>query len=279
MRPFLGISGARVRRSSAKEHTIEIKKALIRRPGPRLADGLVTHVERTPVDLDLAMQQWESYVAALRSDGWECIEVDEAPDCPDAVFIEDAVVVYGRTAVITRPGADERKPETEAAERAVRALGYDVRRIEAPGTLDGGDVLKFGGQVWVGQGGRSNEEGLRQLREYLAAEGAETIGVPLTKVLHLKSAVTALPDGTVIGYEPLVDDASVWTNFREVPEESGSHVVLLGGNKLLMASSAPRTAELFRHDGYDVTTVDISEYEKLEGCVTCLSVRLRGCPA
>lgn len=257
---------------------MEIKKALVRRPGPRLAEGIVTHIDRSPVDVDLAMQQWDDYVNALHIKGWETIEVEPAPDCPDAVFIEDAVVVYGRTAVITRPGADSRKPETPAAEEAVRALGYDIKRIEAPGTLDGGDVLKFGGKVWVGQGGRSNEEGLRQLREHLAAEGAQTIGVPLTKVLHLKSAVTALPDGTVIGYEPLVDDPTVWDSFLAVPEEAGSHVVLLGDNELLMSDSAPRTAAMLRDRGYDVTEVGISEYEKLEGCVTCLSVRLRGCP-
>jgi len=117
--------------------TTEIAKALVRRPSPRLAQGLVTHIERSAIDLDLARSQWQGYVDALRSQGWETIEVDPAPDCPDSVFIEDAVVVYGRTAVVTRPGADERKPEVEAAERAVAALGYDVKRIEAPGMLDG----------------------------------------------------------------------------------------------------------------------------------------------
>ena len=196
----------------------ETTKALVRRPGPRLAEGLVTHIERTQVDVDLAQRQWEAYVAALGEAGWQAIEVDQAPDCPDVVFIEDAVVVYGPIAVVTRPGADERKPEVEAAERAVRALGYEVRRIEAPGTLDGGDVLKFGGTVWVGQGGRTNAEGLRQLREHLADQGAEVIGVPLTKVLHLKSAVTALPDGTVIGYEPLVDDPDVWQQLSRLSD-------------------------------------------------------------
>ncbi|MDO4243641.1 MAG: arginine deiminase family protein [Actinomyces sp.] len=259
--------------------TTEVTKALVRRPSPRLAEGLVTHIERSAIDLELAERQWQGYVDALHSQGWETIEVEPAPDCPDSVFVEDAVVVYGRTAVITRPGADARKPETEGAEKAVAALGYDIKRIEAPGTLDGGDVLKFGGTVWVGLGGRTNEEGVRQLREHLAAEAAETIGVPLTKVLHLKSAVTALPDGTVVGYEPLVDDPGVWDSFLAVPEESGAHVVLLGGNRILMAADAPRSAELFRSRGYEVTTVDISEYEKLEGCVTCLSVRLRGCPS
>lgn len=258
---------------------MEITKALVRRTSPRLADGLVTHIERTPVDIELAERQWQDYVEALHTNGWQTIEVEPAPDCPDSVFIEDPVFVYGDVAIVMRPGADSRKPETEAAEAAVRALGYDVRRIEAPGTLDGGDVLKFGGRVWVGQGGRSNAEGLRQLSAILAEQGAETIGVPLTKVLHLKSAVTALPDGTVVGYEPLVDDPTVWKTFLPVPEESGSHVVLLGGNRLLMAADAPRSAALFRERGFEVTEVDISEYEKLEGCVTCLSVRLRGCPA
>lgn len=257
---------------------METRKALVRRPGARLAEGLVTHIERSEVDVDLALEQWQGYVDALQSAGWETIEVDGAPDCPDAVFVEDAVVVYGRTAVITNPGADERKPETPAVERAVRDLGYDVKRIVAPGTLDGGDVLKHGGTVWVGQGGRTNAEGIRQLAEHLAPEGAEVIAVPLTKVLHLKSAVTALPDGTVIGYEPLVDDPSVWESFRAMPEEPGAHVVLLGGRTVLAASSAPESIALLRGEGLEVIEVDISEFEKLEGCVTCLSVRLRGCP-
>jgi dimethylargininase len=94
-------------------------------------------------------------------------------------------------------------------------------------------------------------------------------------VLHLKSAVTALPDGTVIGYEPLVDDAAVFDAFRPVPEEAGAHVVLLDDDRLLMAASAPKSAELFAGMGYRPVVVDISEFEKLEGCVTCLSVRLR----
>ncbi len=105
------------------------------------------------------------------------------------------------------------------------------------------------------------------------------IAVPLTKVLHLKTAVTALPDGTVIGYEPLVDDPEVWGHrFLAVPEEAGSHVVLLGGDTVLMSTSAPKTAALLEDRGLNVVTVDISEFEKLEGCVTCLSVRLRGRP-
>ncbi|HEV2797565.1 MAG TPA: N(G),N(G)-dimethylarginine dimethylaminohydrolase, partial [Nocardioides sp.] len=136
------------------------------------------------------------------------------------------------------------------------------------------------GRVWVGVGGRTNEAAVEQLRELLAPLGAEVVGVPVRKVLHLKSAVTALPDGTVVGHPPLVDDPDVWAGrFLEVPEEPGAHVVLLGGDTVLMAASAPDTAALFRDRGLEVITVDISEFEKMEGCVTCLSVRLRGVPA
>ena len=259
---------------------MDSRHALVRRPSSRLADGLVTHIERSDdVDTDLAERQWAGYVDALHSAGWTTHEVPAADECPDSVFVEDTMVVYDDLAVISRPGADERRPETDAAEAAVRAQGYRVAHIEAPGTLDGGDVLKHGGTVWVGRGGRTNDEGIAQLRAHLAPLGAEVVAVPLTKVLHLKTAVTALPDGTVIGFEPLVDDPSVWgDHFLGVPEEAGAHVVLLGDDTVLMSTSAPQTAALLEDRGLRVVAVDMSEFEKLEGCVTCLSVRLRGRP-
>lgn len=252
------------------------KRALVRRPGPRLAEGLVTHLARTPVDLDLAQRQWAAYVDALRAEGWETIEVPAADDCPDAVFVEDTVVVYGDLAVIARPGAPTRRPETAGAEATLQGLGYRVAHVAEPGTLDGGDVLKHGGTVWVGLGGRTNASGLEQLAALLAPMGARVVGVPTSRVLHLKSAVTALPDGTVIGFEPLVDDPGTWESFLPVPEEPGSHVVLLDGETVLMATSAPRTRALLEASGLRVVAVDLTEFEKLEGCVTCLSVRLRG---
>ncbi|MEU5002367.1 dimethylargininase [Streptomyces sp. NPDC021622] len=251
------------------------KKALIRRPSPRLAEGLVTHIERTPVDADLALEQWEAYAEALRAHGWETLEVEPADDCPDAVFVEDAVVVFRNVALIARPGAESRRGETAGVEEAVARLGASVNWVWEPGTLDGGDILKIGDTIYVGRGGRTNAAGVRQLRAAFEPLGARVVAVPVSKVLHLKSAVTALPDGTVVGHPPLVDTPSLFPRFLPVPEESGAHVVLLGGSKLLMAASAPKTAELFTDLGFEPVVVDISEFEKLEGCVTCLSVRLR----
>jgi dimethylargininase len=249
--------------------------ALVRVPAENLADGLVTHVDRSPVDLELANEQWDGYVTALLDNGWSTIEVEPAPALADSVFVEDVVVVFGQIAVITSPGAESRRAEITAVESSVAELGLDVRRIELPGTLDGGDVLKVGSTVYVGRGGRTNADGIRQLRGILAPLGYSVVAVPSSKVLHLKSAVTALPDGTIIGFEPLVDDSSLFDRFLAMPEEGGAHVVVLSQDTVLMAASAPVSQALVENLGYRVISVDISEFEKLEGCVTCLSVRIR----
>ncbi|WP_304961264.1 dimethylargininase [Subtercola endophyticus] len=270
-RVYFGID----REDAQQPFAAERRVAIIRRPPATLADGHVTHIEKSDIDFDLAEEQWESYVSVLETNGWETVEVDVAHDLSDSVFVEDAVVIFGDVAVITSPGSEHRIAETEAVEKTVREVGLQVARIAVPGTLDGGDVLKVGSTVYVGRSGRTNAEGIHQLRRIVAALGYTVVAVPLTKVLHLKSAVTALPDGTVIGYLPLVDDPKIFDRFLSVPEEGGAHVVKLTDDTVLMAASAPKTAELIENLGYRVISVDISEYEKLEGCVTCLSVRVR----
>lgn len=256
-----------------------IRRALVRRPSPRLSAGIVTHIDRTDVDVALALRQWDGYVAALRDCGWECIEATPAPDCPDSVFVEDAVVMIGDTAVLTHPGAVERRAEIDGVTGTLRGLGYRTVRMSGPGTLDGGDVLKHGATVYVGRGGRTDPAGLAEFRSLLQPWGVTVIGVPVTRVLHLKSAVTALPDGSIIGHPPLLDDPGFFPHFRAMPEEAGSHVVDLGDGRLLLSSAAPRSADLLAGLGYQPVPVDISEFEKLEGCVTCLSVRLRRAPS
>jgi dimethylargininase len=253
-----------------------VQRALVRRPSPRLAEGIVTHLDRSPVDLEHAQLQWGAYVAALNAAGWSTVEVPPADDCPDGVFIEDTMIVVGDLAIISRPGAPERRPETIQAASTVAGLGYRIARIETPGTLDGGDVLKVGRNWYVGRSGRTNAAGILALRALVAPMGISVIAVPMTKALHLKSAITALPDGSLIGYPPVLDDPGFFPHFITAPEEPGAHVVDLGDDTLLLAAGAPRTAELLSNRGYRPVVVDISEFEKLEGCVTCLSVRLRG---
>ena len=148
-------------------------------------------------------------MAALHASGWTIREVPPADDLPDSVFVEDTVVIFDELAVVTRSGAVERRSEVDAVEPVVRDLGLTVAHIEAPGTLDGGDVLQVDSTVYVGRGGRTNADGIRQLRRLLADGGHDrrVVPVPLGMVLHLKSAVTALPDGTVLVFRGLVETA------------------------------------------------------------------------
>jgi dimethylargininase len=246
---------------------------MVRPPSSRLAEGIVTHISRTTVDVELARTQHAAYASALAGSGWQVEQVPVAEDCPDSVFVEDAVVVCDDLAVLTRPGAPPRRPEIDGVAQAMASLGLRTARIEPPGILDGGDVLQAGTTVYVGRGGRTNGEGIRQLRALLAPLGRTVVGVPLGAVLHLKSAVTALPDGTFLLLPDLVP-AGLFPAVRPVTEESGCHVVPLGGDRVLIAASAPRTAASLADLGFTPVVVDISEYEKLEGCVTCLSVLL-----
>jgi dimethylargininase len=268
-------AGYAVFHAVAGGQSTERRIALVRIPAANLAEGLVTHIDRQPVDTELADKQWDGYVAALSEAGWQTVEVASADRMADSVFVEDTAVVFGDTAVITLPGAESRRGETAATEAALRAQGLRLERIEAPGTLEGGDVLKVGSTVYVGRGGRTNAEGIRQLRRIVAPLGYTVVAVPVTKALHLKTAVTALPDGTVIGYEPIVDDPRIFERFLPVPEAHGTAVVVLSDDTVLMSSAAPESAALIEDLGYTVIRVDISEFEKLEGCVTCLSIRIR----
>jgi dimethylargininase len=252
---------------------------LVRPPSPLLADGEVTHIERAAaVDIKLALQQWQDYIEVFRRHGWDVVELPALPDHPDGVFVEDVVVMFGDLAVITRPGTASRLGEIDGIDTPLTDLGYRVERVEQPGTLDGGDVLKVGTTIYIGLGGRTNVEGIEQFRSFVEPMGATVIAVPMTKALHLKSAVTALPDGTVIGFDPIVDDSAVFGAYLGVPEEPGAHVVEIDDDTVVMTARTPLTRALFEARGLTVVVTDISEFEKLEGCVTCLSVRLRTNP-
>ncbi len=249
--------------------------ALVRAPASTLADGQVTHISRKKVNLDLADAQWDAYVDTLQECGWRIVEVGARDDLPDSVFIEDTVVILGDTAVITHPGASTRTEETEGAEQTLRALGLRLERIVEPGTLDGGDVLVVDKTVFVGASTRTNADGIRQLRALARRRGFTVVAVPVPRTLHLKSAASALPDGTVMGYAKSFDDVALFDRFLSVPEQNGASIVVVDSHTVIMAASAPKSAALVRSLGYRVIPIDIGEFEKLEGSVTCLSVLIR----
>lgn len=245
--------------------------ALVRRTSAALRDGITSHIERLPVDPDLAERQHRAYCRALADAGYEVRHVEDAPDLPDAVYVEDTAVVVDDVAVLTRPGAPERRPEVAGTEEVLRQLGLTVHALVAPGTLDGGDVLQVGRTVYVGRGGRTNGEGIAQLRALLAPLGRSVVPVRLTEVLHLKSAATVLPDGTLLVHRELFEPGAL-PPARPVPEEAGCHVVPLRDGSVLISESAPRTRQLIEDLGFRTRPVPMTEFEKREGCVTCLSI-------
>jgi dimethylargininase len=247
------------------------RTALVRRPSPRLGDGIVTHIARRPVDSALAARQHDAYAAALDAAGWQVRWLPPEDDLPDAVFVEDTVVVCTDLAVLSRPGAPERRPEVASMERMVSELGLETARIQGEGTLDGGDVLQVGNTVYTGRSDRTNEDAICQLTRLLATRGRRVVPVALRGCLHLKSAMTALPDGSLTGIPELVDTSAL-PYLGVTVEAAGAHLVVLGEKQVLVAASAPRTIEQLTAAGYEVTVVDISEFEKVEACVTCLSV-------
>lgn len=237
----------------------------------------LTHLARTPIDVGRAREQHERYAAALASLGCTIVELDEEPDLPDSVFVEDSVVVLDEVAVLTRPGAASRRPEVDSVARAL-ATWRPCIRIESPGTLDGGDVMAVGRDVYVGRSGRSNQAGIAQLAAAIATFGYRAIPVPIRGCLHLKSAVTCLGLETL-----LINDA--WVNRKDLPNaryirvasgEPHAANALPVGNTLLHAASAPHTSERLEAAGFQVLPVDVSEMEKAEGAVTCCSVIIRG---
>lgn len=253
---------------------MSLPAALVRPVSSRLADTELTYLDRVPVDVDQAREQHAGYVTLLRRLGHQVVDVAARDDLPDGTFVEDAVVVVDDLAVLTRPGAASRRPEVASVREAVEGLGLRTARVEAPATLDGGDVLQVGRTVFVGLGGRTTPHAVEQLRLHLAPLGREVVAVPVLGCLHLKTGATALPDGTVLTVPGWVDTgpfAAAGLPLLEVPEPQGADVVL-SGERVVMSAAAPRTAELVRARGTEVHEADIAELEKAECGPTCLSV-------
>lgn len=260
-----------------------------------LNDGIVSHIERQEVNTSLALQQWENYIDIIaRFSNCKLVEVPKADSLADGVFVEDCVInIADKCFIFANPGNDLRKPEVPSVRETVEKMMIANRKplplhtIQHPGTLDGGDVLQVPSQrvIYIGNSARTNLEGISQFQRAVGPDYRVVI-VPVTRVLHLKSAVTALPDGGLIIWPPALctdgiralskpsgEDHS--TEITRMPEECGAHVVVLNYDTVLMSASAPQSKVLLETKGYHVLTADISEFEKLEGCVTCLSVRVR----
>ncbi len=224
------------------------------------------------IDVAAARRQHEGYRRALEAAGYEVTILPADEDHPDSPFVEDTAVIHGGVAVISRPGASSRRGET-AAVAAALARHLDVTALGGPGTLDGGDVLVVGDRVYVGRSSRTDAAGAAALA---GALGVDVTTVPVAGVLHLKSAVTALDDGTLLGAaRAFPAGAFAGLRWLEVPpgESAASNVVAVGGGKVLVPAGHQATVALLAAAGYEPVPVAAGEFAKADGGLTCLSLR------
>jgi len=234
----------------------------------------LTHLPRVPIDLDRARLQHAAYEWALVEEGCTVRRLDSGPDMPDAVFIEDIAVVLDEGAVICRPGAEPRRAETPGVIEALVRHGRLLQQIQAPGTLDGGDVLVVGREVFVGASARTNRAAIDQLSAMLAAVGYTVRAVPVRGCLHLKSAVAAVArDTLLINREWVPADAFRGQSLVDVdPQEPHAANALAVGDTVIYPESFPRTRERLERRGLRLRPVDVGELQKAEGAVTCCSL-------
>jgi dimethylargininase len=269
--------------------------AITRGISPRIHECELTHLEREPIDLDRARRQHRQYEECLAELGCEVLSLPPEPDLPDSVFVEDTALVLDELAVIMRPGAASRRPETASIATAL-APYRKLSHIKEPGTIDGGDVLRVGKDIFVGLSRRSNVEGIVQLQEMLAPFGYRVNGVSVRDCLHLKSAVTQVSADTLLINRECVDPRKVSksedSSFSLSKWVDGLDDHLLpkmrlievdpsepnGGNAIWIRDSVvypaafPITLQKLRDAGLTVHVVDASELAKAEAGVTCCSL-------
>ncbi|RJP51700.1 MAG: dimethylargininase [Anaerolineaceae bacterium] len=247
--------------------------AITREVPGSIVDCELTHLARTPIDVVRARAQHEQYCDVLRVLGLEVLSLPEEPDLPDSVFVEDAAVVLDEVAVLTRPGANSRRPEVESIAQALEPF-RPLLRIESPATLDGGDVLVVGRKIFVGQTLRTNASALEQMTNLLKPFGYEVIGVPVTECLHLKSGVTQVAENTLL-INPAWVEKKYFPGFDFIetdPSEPFAANALLVGKTVIYPSAFAGTRARLETVTPCIVTVEADELSKAEGGVTCCSL-------
>jgi dimethylargininase len=250
--------------------------AITRKVSPSINHCELTYLERDPINLEIANDQHENYEKALRSLGLKVISLPPAPDLPDSVFVEDIALVLDEIAIITRPGAVSRRKEVTDIKNALKPY-RELVSIQAPGTLDGGDILAAGDTIYVGVSSRSNQEGIQQLQEFVNPFGYHVEAISVNGCLHLKSAVTLVGENIFL-INPEWIDKEIFKGYRiiEIDEkEKNAANALLIDQTVIYQPSFPETAEKLADAGLNLKMVDSSELGKAEGALTCCSLIFR----
>jgi dimethylargininase len=255
----------------------QVARAFTRAVSPRLADCELTHLARVPIDTRKATAQHSAYEQALVDAGLQLMRLPELAEDPDAVFVEDTALLLGGHAVITRPGAASRAAEASSTAAGLGAH-FELHRIDR-GHLDGGDVLRIGKRLYVGVSTRTDRGGIDALAELVAPLGFEVIEAQLRDCLHLKTGATfagADSGGTpVLLYNERRIDPAQFAGVEPLavaPDEPEAANCVRAGDRLILPAGNPRTAAALRARGFPVVEVDVSELQKAEAGVTCMSL-------
>lgn len=245
-------------------------RAFTRAVSPRISECELTHLERVPIDAARAAAQHAAYERALADAGFAIVRLPELADDPDAVFVEDTAVLLGEHAVVTRPGVASRANETDSTAEGLRAH-FEVHRLQS-GFLDGGDVLRIGRRLYVGVSTRTDGGGIAALAEIVRPLGYEVITAKTGACLHLKTGATFAEDGILL-YDAATIDPSQFADVEAVAvREAAAANCVRAGDHLILPAGSPRTADVLRKRGFLVVEVDVSELQKAESGVTCMSL-------
>jgi dimethylargininase len=253
------------------------RHAIVRQPGMNFAEGLTTAELGAP-NVSLALAQHEAYCHALEECGLELLRL--APDLqhPDSTFVEDTAVLTSRSAILTRPGADSRLGEVAAVGEAIQRYYSVIHEIQAPGTLDGGDICEAGSHFFIGISHRTNEDGARHLGKFLAGEGFTSSTVDIRgmhSILHLKSGIAYLDNNVLVVMDELAgrEEFRGYDLIRVASDESYACNCVLVNDRVLVPAGFPRLCDELTRRGYLPLVLDMSEFRKMDGGLSCLSLR------
>jgi len=253
------------------------KNVIVRRPCRAMTEGITSAPELGKPDYELAIKQHDDYIAALKSCNVEVTILEADERYPDSCFVEDTAVLTKRCAIITNPGAASRNGEKDEIVGAVKQFYADdqIEYIKAPGTLEGGDVMMAGDHFYVGRSARTNEEGIRQFISILEKYGFSGSEVPLEKVLHLKTGVNYIENNNMLTAGEFVEKPEFEKYNKIVIAEDEAYAAncIWVNGKVIVPWGYPAVEKAVRDAGYEVILVDTSEYRKLDGGLSCLSLR------
>ena len=249
-------------------------RAIVRRPGQSIISGLSESSLEIPI-YEKALAQHDYYVKALKKCGLDVVILDAIEEYPDSTFVEDVAVLTPGCAIVTAPGAESRAGEIQEVKSTLENFFPCIERITPPGTLEGGDIMQIGAHYYIGLSGRTNGDGARQLINILEKYGMTGSAISVHNFLHLKTGVTWIGQNTLIAERGFVTSSDL-KNFNMLQVAAGeagaANCIYLAG-KIIMSAGFPKTKKLLGETGPEVIEVDITEFAKIDGGLTCLSLR------